>query len=500
MERGFLSQKGSGRGRGVKEKDLNRIKRNTTSGIGLSTESDETINEDTPVGVASAVKEGVTPYVVNKTVKMEKISSVEDTIVLGSFPPLSTPGTTKAGNALGKSSYANVTGKPSGKKLNFHTLFTPGENKVAYLVVANYVRNTWGKYGLVHSMFSSSTGLFSFQFGSIEGLDAMLKNGPWSSYARAMIKFRADVKLKDNIIMDMPKITRESHYTCNVCVEYEWKPPMSSTCKVFGHIHEECPKNTGADEKKTVKMPSQTSRGVLVGPNGFLNLKEKKKEYRPIPKKPTASSSSNKKKGVVPTIEVSKSNPFEVLNLVDNDVELGTNGGTTNLVNNEATSSGSSFMNVDNNSTRTTTHYLIKIRKFEELLTSEKATLVDEAGNPLKKVEYLDDYDSEDEVASIDNDMARSMASERVGFGTQSCENNRGIRYRNGYLRKKMNKQSQKRKNRTPEWKKTMKDKAKIEQKVNQVKKSTEKSPGSTSKINPVNPRGQKSKKYKFRD
>ncbi|GJS83071.1 hypothetical protein Tco_0749612 [Tanacetum coccineum] len=46
--------------------------------------------------------------------------------------------------------------------------------------------------------------------------------------------------------------------------------------------------------------------------------------------------------------------------------------------------------------------------------------LVDDAGNPLRKVEFLGDYDSEDEVASVDNDMARSLASERVGFGTQS--------------------------------------------------------------------------------
>ncbi|GKE47943.1 hypothetical protein Tco_1479201, partial [Tanacetum coccineum] len=143
------------------------------------------------------------------------------------------------------------------------------------------------------------------------------------------------------------------------------------------------------------------------------------KEYRHVPKKSTASSSDNKKKGVAPTIEVSNSNPFKVLNSVDNDVELATNAGTTNLVNNEATSSGSSFMNIDNSSTRTTP-IIDKIRKFEELLTSGKATLVDEAGNPLKNVDFLDDYDSEDEVASVDNDMARSMASERVGFGTQS--------------------------------------------------------------------------------
>ncbi|GJZ14484.1 hypothetical protein Tco_0550161 [Tanacetum coccineum] len=242
----------------------------------------------------------------------------------------------------------------------------------------------------------------------------------------------------------MPKINGEGHYIGNIRVEYEWKPPR---CTLETDIHkrtknkakndktehgmekcvktkpnrsqkrirEECPKNTGASEKKTLKKPSQTSRGVSVGLKSF----KPQKEYRPVPKKPTASSSSNKKKGMVPTIEFSNSNPFEVLNSVNNDVELGTNGRTTNLVNNEATPSGSSFMNIDNSSTRTTP-IIDKIRKFEELLTSGKATLVDEAGNPLKKVEYPDDYDSEDEVASVDNDMARSMASERVGFGTQS--------------------------------------------------------------------------------
>nr|GEW69738.1 bifunctional polymyxin resistance protein, ArnA [Tanacetum cinerariifolium] len=166
-----------------------------------------------------------------------------------------------------------------------------------------------------------------------------------SSYARVMVELRADVELKVNIVVAMPKITREGHYTCNVCVEYEWKPPMCSSYKVFGHIHEECIKNTSAGEKKNVKKPSQTSRGVPVGPKiGF----KPQKEYRPILKKPNASSNGNKKKGVEPTIEVSNSNPFDVLNSVDNDEEFDTNVGNTNLVNNEATSSGSSFMNIDN--------------------------------------------------------------------------------------------------------------------------------------------------------
>ncbi|GKC35991.1 hypothetical protein Tco_1048375 [Tanacetum coccineum] len=182
--------------------------------------------------------------------------------------------------------------------------------------------------------------------------DMCMQSWGTSSYARAMIDLRADVELIDNIVVAMPKIKLEGHYICNVRVEYEWKPP------------------------------------------------------RHVPKKPTASSSGNKKKGVEPTIEVSNANPFEVLNSVDNDVELCTNGGTTNLVNNEATSSGSSFMNVDNSST-STTPIIDKIEKFKELLTSGQTILVDEAGNHLKKVESPGDYDSEYEVASVDNDMTR---------------------------------------------------------------------------------------------
>ncbi|GJX53116.1 beta-caryophyllene synthase [Tanacetum coccineum] len=423
-----------------------------------------------------AAKDSVSPSVIDEPVVKEKQSSLVDKSILniektclGSFLSLSTPVTTSASNAPGKSSYANVTGKPSGKKLNICTLFTPRGNgidvvvpvksirainkrfayttygfflgkRVAYPVVANYIGNTWGKYELVRSMFNSSTGLFSFQFSSMDGLDAMLDNSPWfiqnnplilkkwhpdenllkedvstvpvwvklygvpvtafsedglsaiatklgtplmlhsytsdmcmqswgrSSYARVMIELRADVELKDNIVVAMPKITGEGHYIC-------------------------------AGEKKTVKKPSQTSRGVPVGLKmGF----KPQKEYRSVPKKPTASSSGNKMKGVKPTIEVSNSNPFEVLNSVDNDEELGTNGGTTKLVNNEATSSGSSFMNVDKSST-STTPIIDKIRKFEELLTSGQAILVDKAGNPLKKVEFLGEYDSEDERDSYGN-------------------------------------------------------------------------------------------------
>ncbi|GKA37039.1 hypothetical protein Tco_0723604, partial [Tanacetum coccineum] len=109
--------------------------------------------------------------------------------------------------------------------INFRTLFTPRGNevdvvvlvesiratsaqfantiygfflgkRVAYPVVANYVRNTWGKYGLVKSILHSSIGIFSFQISSMVGLDTMLENGPWFIRNNPIIlkKWDPDVK------------------------------------------------------------------------------------------------------------------------------------------------------------------------------------------------------------------------------------------------------------------------------------------------------------------
>ncbi|GJY06756.1 hypothetical protein Tco_0373810 [Tanacetum coccineum] len=155
--------------------------------------------------------------------------------------------------------------------------------------------------------------------------------------------------------------------------------------RMLNVINEECPKNPSLGVTKNLKKPDQAPRGVSVGSKvGFKPAKE----YTPVSKKPTANTNGNKKKGVDPIKEVSNSNPFDMLNSVDNDVELGTNGGTSNLASNGANSSGFSFWNVETSSTSTT-------------------PIVDKIG-------------SKDEVELVDNDMARSMASERVGFGTKS--------------------------------------------------------------------------------
>nr|GEW17675.1 hypothetical protein [Tanacetum cinerariifolium] len=380
-------------------------------------------------------------------------------------------------------SYANLfTSALAMKSLNFRTLFTPAKNGidvvvsvesirainerfantvysfflgkwVAYPVVANYVWNTWGKYGLVKSMLNSSSGIFSFQFSFIDDLNAVHENGAlamkslnfrtlftpakngidvvvpvesirainerftntvysfflgkrvaypvvanyvwntWgrSRYARALTEVRADVGLKDNIVVAMPKLVEEGLYTCSVCVKYKWKRPTCTCCKVFSHVHDECLKNTDSDVVKNMKKPSQAPRGVSVGPKKDVDAE--------------------------PTIEVSNSNPFDVLNSIKNYVDLVTNAETSNMASNKAKSGRSSSWNVKVSSI-TTMPIFDKIDEYEKLIIDGKVSLVDDEGKPLKKIAYSDDHDSEDDVELVHNDMAHFMASERVGFGT----------------------------------------------------------------------------------
>ncbi|GJW10447.1 hypothetical protein Tco_1576274 [Tanacetum coccineum] len=161
--------------------------------------------------------------------------------------------------------------------------------------------------------------------------DMCMQSWGISSYARAMIELRADMELKDNIVAVMPKINEGGYYTCNIHVEYEWKPPRCVCCKM---------------EFK----PKQV--------------------YQPVSKKTAANTSANKKKNVDPPKE---------------------------------------------SSSPSTTPTIEKINKMENLIIDGKAILVNNEGKPLRKV----DEDSEDDVASDDNEMA-SFLAKKDGYGTQS--------------------------------------------------------------------------------
>nr|GEZ03770.1 hypothetical protein [Tanacetum cinerariifolium] len=309
------------------------------------------------------------------------------------------------------------------KSVNFHTLITPSRKRddvvvllesihaiseqyantadgfflrkwVAYPVIANYVRNTLGKYRVVKSMLNSSIGLFFFQFSFMDGLDSIPENG-MLSYTRVMIEIRTDAELKDTIMVAMPKLVGEGFYTCTIHVEYERKPLRCAYCKVFDHVQNECPKNIGLDVSNNLKNPSQAPR-------------ERCRVY---------------KRGYP--------NPFDVLNSVENDVDLSTNTRTSNLASKEANSSGSLFWNVGSSSTSTTPTVVEKNDNLEKPIIDEKIILVDDEGKPLKKVDYSGDHDSEDEVQPVDNEMVNFLASKRNGHGTDSLLEHWRETYRN---------------------------------------------------------------------
>ncbi|GJX35840.1 ribonuclease H-like domain-containing protein [Tanacetum coccineum] len=328
---------------------------------------DGIMNDVTPL---VAAKEVVSLSIVDETVAKENPSSLVETTGLKSYPPLPTQETTTTGN-------------------------TPG--------------------------------LFSFQFNYMEGLNAILENKPWFIRNNQLIlrKWHPNVNQMKEDVGTVPVwvklhgvpvttfnkdglsvIATKLHtplmlysYTSDMCMQ-SWGSSSyaramielrCACCKVFGHVQEECPKNIATGKTKNLKKTRQTPKGIPVGQK--IGFKPTKQVFQPVSKKPTANASVNKKKNVEPAKEVTK-RPT----LVD----------------------------------FSTTLIVEKIDKIEKLIIEgegrgnrekkkgeKKVTLVDDEGKPLEKVASSCEYDSEDEVASVDNDMANFLAK-KDGYGTQS--------------------------------------------------------------------------------
>ncbi|GJX24026.1 zinc finger, CCHC-type containing protein [Tanacetum coccineum] len=335
MERGFLSQRESGVRRGVKEKQVSmanksvEVRKHVNVALGSNSATPNDVNTGLKAFITISEAHGIHSHASANEENINDVGIINNVANNGT-----TMGPNPADNTPGMStSYVNVTGEPSRKALNFCTLFTSAGNGVDVVVSVESIK-------AISERFANMA--YGFFFGKADGLP------------RSLIKIRADVELKDNIMVVMPKLVGESFYTCNIRVENEWKPP-----------------------------------------------------------------SENKKKDVEPIKEVSNSNLFDVLNSIENDVDLSTNGGTLNLASKEANPSESLFWNVETSST-STTHIVNKIDKFEKLVIDGKVSLVNDEGKPLKKVDYPDGHGIEDEVESVDNDMACFMDSVRVGYGTNS--------------------------------------------------------------------------------
>ncbi|GKC88801.1 retrovirus-related pol polyprotein from transposon TNT 1-94 [Tanacetum coccineum] len=175
-------------------------------------------------GVRRGVKEKKF-LIADKSVEVSKHANVVNT-GLDSFPTIfevhgihspscneenindasTTMGSTLASNSPGMSSYANVTGEPSRKALNFRTLFTPGGNGVDVVVSMEYIRAISKRFANTSYGFILGKRLAYPVFSSTEGLDAMLENGPWFIYNNLLIlkKWNLDVNLLKEDVRNVP--------------------------------------------------------------------------------------------------------------------------------------------------------------------------------------------------------------------------------------------------------------------------------------------------------
>ncbi|GJZ47795.1 zinc finger, CCHC-type containing protein [Tanacetum coccineum] len=179
----------------------------------------------------------------------------------------------------------------------------------------------------------------------------------------------------DNLVMDMPNLEGTGYTKETIRVEYEWKPTRCSTCLVFGHLFDDCS-----------KAPKQVLNKMDKGNKNFKSVSVKPKlQYHPKAKQSTEGANQKT------TPSVGKKN---------------------------VSTSGNSTFSLSNSFEALTVENSVS----GEVKTGKKASTSDNDGKPLKKVDYSGDQDSEDEIKSVDNEMASYLASKSlgVGYGTKS--------------------------------------------------------------------------------
>nr|GEU30804.1 hypothetical protein [Tanacetum cinerariifolium] len=111
--------------------------------------------------------------------------------------------------------------------------------------------------------------LIATQIGKPIMMDSYTSNmclSSWgrSTYARVLVEVSAESDLMESIVVAIPMSNGKGHTFALVDIKYEWKPPRCSTCKIFDHENDKCPKNP-----KVVVLAAAKD-------DGFVEVKRKK--------------------------------------------------------------------------------------------------------------------------------------------------------------------------------------------------------------------------------
>ncbi|GJW07503.1 leucine-rich repeat protein [Tanacetum coccineum] len=182
---------------------------------------------------------------------------------------------------------------------------------------------------------------------------------------------------------------------------------------VFGHVLNECPKQSVLDVLENLKTPRQAVRGVPISLK--VGFKQTKQVYRHVSQKNSASISGKKKQSGSSKQEVSNLNPFDALSSVENDDDLGTNRGNSKVA--EKGANSDVVFSVHGSSpvascSPNNTPLAKRINNLERKMLNGKLILVDDDGKPLNKVDYVSaNSDSGSDVEVAYDETAQFMAS-----------------------------------------------------------------------------------------
>ncbi|GKE05329.1 zinc knuckle CX2CX4HX4C containing protein [Tanacetum coccineum] len=103
----------------------------------------------------------------------------------------------------------------------------------------------------------------------LDSYTSSMCNDSWgrSSFARCLIKVDLEANLIDVVTIGVPSLTRDDFTKETIRVEYERRPPRCDLCKIFGHVHNHCPKKVASHPIVATSYVTPTVVKINDGPS-----------------------------------------------------------------------------------------------------------------------------------------------------------------------------------------------------------------------------------------
>ncbi|GKD82941.1 zinc knuckle CX2CX4HX4C containing protein [Tanacetum coccineum] len=197
-----------------------------------------------------------------------------------------------------------------------------------------------------------------------------------SSFARCLIEVNSEADLVDVVAIGILSLSGDGFTKETIRVEYEWMSPRYDICKIFGHVHDHCPKKvvsppivitsnvvtptvektndgfqTVGKKKKRKGKSKSTNGGQFAGPSVKQNIRYESKTTTSAPKKGVTNvGNTSQSASMLKTADysskkdnLSMSNSFSALNDEEEDDVQNVYDESANLLQNIKAGGSSSF-------------------------------------------------------------------------------------------------------------------------------------------------------------